>query len=147
MIIHYTSFTMKQSGISSFFKKKSSEPEGVTLTSFRPNVNSPTPVSSKRKAPDSTEKPPSSKRIALEYEAKRQRNFLPKWKDELKWLLYQDGHMYCTVCCQFKHLHKIPNCVFILGTDRFRRDPLLYHDKTPDHVKCVGALAALEAPA
>ena len=73
---------MKQSGISSFFKKKSSEPEGVTLTSFRPNVNSPTPVSSKRKAPDSTEKPPSSKRIALEYEAKRQRNFLPKWKDE-----------------------------------------------------------------
>ena len=62
---------MKQSGISSFFKKKSSEPEGVTLTSFRPNVNSPRPVSYKRKAPDSTEKLPSSKRPALEYEANK----------------------------------------------------------------------------
>ena len=63
---------MKQCGISSFFKKKSSEPAGVTLTSYKPNVNSPRPVSSKRKAPDYNEKLPSPKRAALKYEAKQE---------------------------------------------------------------------------
>ena len=137
---------MKQSGISSFFKKKPSEPEGVTLISFKPNVNSPTPVSSKRKAPDYKDKLPSPKRAALEYEANRQRCFQPSWKTKFKWLVLKDGRMYCSVCCQFKNLYKFKNSVFIAGSDRFRIDPIQNHDKSPDHLQCVGALAAREKP-
>ena len=138
---------MKQSGISSFFKKKPSEPEGVTLISFKPNVNSPRPVSSKRKAPDYKDKLPSPKRAALEYEANsRQRCFQPSLKTKFKWLVLKDGRMYCSVCCQFKNLYKFKNCVFITGSDRFRIDPIQNHDKSPDHLQCVGALAALETP-
>ena len=137
---------MKQSGISSFFKKKPSEPEGVTLISFKPNVNSPTPVSSKRKAPDYKDKLPSPKRAALEYEANRQRCFQPSWKTKFKWLVLKDGRMYCSGCCQFKNLYKFKNSVFITGSDRFGIDPIQNHDKSPDHLQCVGALAARETP-
>ena len=138
-------FSMKQSAISRFFKKPL-EPESFTLTSFRPNANSPKPVSTKIKAPELPDSLPSPKRAALKYEKVLKRTFQHTWTTEFNWLLYKNGLMYCTVCCEFQHLHKVPNCVFITGIDRLRRDPLASHNKSPDHLRCLEAQAAQRAP-
>ena len=72
--------------------------------------------------------------------------FQNKWLNEFDWLLYRDNLMFCHVCCDFKHLYKCPDCVFITGSDRFRKDPLTRHNESPDHLKCMEAQAAQRAP-
>ena len=135
----------RQSGILSFLKKHK-DTESVKLTAFRPDLPSPKPVTTKRKAselssPNST---PSKRRHIVYEQVSRERKFITAWLNDFEWLCYdhESNLMYCGFCREFKHLLKIPEGRFIIGSDHFRLDPIKAHDHSKDHATSVTARRA-----
>ena len=139
----------RQSGILSFLKKPK-DTESVKLTAFRPDLPSPKPVTTKRKAselssPNST---PSKRRHIVYEKVSRERKFIATWLNDFEWLCYdhESNLMYCGSCREFKHLLKIPEGKFIIGSDHFRLDPIKAHGHSKDHATSVTARRAKQEP-
>ena len=71
------------------------------------------------------------------YEKSRVRKFLPKWKEGYKWLSYDEAGeiMFCEVCREYPNIADKKSS-FYEGTDAFRLDNIVGHDKSKLHNKC-----------
>ncbi|KAH3893532.1 hypothetical protein DPMN_017679 [Dreissena polymorpha] len=67
------------------------------------------------------------------YEENRTRNFLPKWREEYKWLEYNEeqDHMFCTPC---RHFEK--DSIFVTGTNNYRIEAIKQHAVSVVHMTC-----------
>ena len=66
---------------------------------------------------------------------KRKRTFQEQWFGEFSWLSYTSGNdmMACIVCRKFTRLSD-PKSALVLGTNKFRKDPLYKHEKSTCHI-------------
>ena len=66
------------------------------------------------------------------------RTFQDQWFGEFAWLSYTSGNdtMTCNVCRKFTRLSD-PKSALVLGTNKFRKDPLYKHEKSTCHIACV----------
>ncbi|XP_062506352.1 zinc finger protein 862-like [Corticium candelabrum] len=95
---------------------------------------------------------PASKKASYDavYDAeKRRRQFVPSWKDRFPWLqlcveeIGSDGNvrsdfMRCKLCCKHS-LYADNRSPFVLGTTKFRIDPIKKHSVSKQHLACVHA--------
>ena len=77
---------------------------------------------------------------------KRKRTFQDQWFGEFAWLSYTSGNdtMACNVCRKFTRLSD-PKSALVLGTNKFRKDPLYKHEKSTCHIACVNHQCYLDS--
>ena len=77
---------------------------------------------------------------------KRKRTFQDQWFGEFAWLSYTSGNdtMACNVCQKFTRLSD-PKSALVLGTNKFRKDPLYKHEKSTCHIACVNHQCYLDS--
>lgn len=63
-----------------------------------------------------------------------QRSFLPKWKHEFSWLIFDETSkkMTCAICKKYPAL--VGKCDFITGTDNFKKETLQCHSISKKHI-------------
>ena len=74
-----------------------------------------------------------------EYDAMKCRQvFQPKWLEEFSWLTMDTAHgvMKCKICCAWPNVLD-PKSPLVMGSDKFRKDPLYARAKSANHVACV----------
>lgn len=74
-----------------------------------------------------------------QYDAKkRKRNFQMSWLTEFPWLALDAdlGIMKCKICCKWANVCD-PKSPLVMGSDKFRKDPLYAHAKSANHAACV----------
>ena len=62
------------------------------------------------------------------------RSFLPKWKRDFSWLLYDEkvNKMTCAICSKNPAL--AGKTAFVTGTDHFKKETLQYHARSKNHI-------------
>ena len=79
---------------------------------------------------------------------KRKRTFQGQWLGEFSWLSHTSDNdtMACSVCQKFTRLSD-PKSALVVGTNKFRIDPLYKHEKTTCHIACVNQQHYLDSKA
>ena len=83
-----------------------------------------------------------------EYDSKRlKRVFQTRWHQEFPWLTVDDerGVTKCKICCMWPTISD-PQSPLVLGSVRFRKDPLYTHAKSVFHIPCVTRESSVNVP-
>ena len=74
------------------------------------------------------------------------KKFQDQWFGEFFWLRYTSGNdtMACNVYWKFTRLSD-PKSALVLGTNKFRKDPLYKHEKCTCHIACVSQQCYLDS--
>ena len=91
-------------------------------------------TSTKRKFDDANYDKEKQQQLGRQHKEKRKRTFQHQWFGEFSWLSYTSGNdtMACNVC----RILSNPKSALVLGTNKFRKDPLYKHEMSTCHIAC-----------
>ena len=74
------------------------------------------------------------------------RKFLPQWKDEFSWVVYNEEKnvMTCEICCAVPEMAGKTD--FLTGSQTFKKETLAKHNVTGGHLRARDALLAKQQP-